>query len=266
MKFKKSNYIISSLFLIFVTSCQTTSSINNFPNDASLYIGATATDIEKEQLNTLINGTIETIDSVEFQTNLLNSGNKFKEIYLSHGSESGTNFADASTLSSMMKGQQGYHRVKTPIALVKTSSDYDAISGYIGNRKSSSFSLGRGHIRNWNQASIVHQSCAVNTVAHELSHLISSDKTTFDASTQLIQDRGAATNTKKHAIASYLVGTVAQCTWLQRINHINAEEVNMCIEVFGHRGFNSGRCSQFTNDEKVRIKPGLFEPHVIEPD
>ena len=114
-----------------------------------------------------------------------------------------------------MSGTGIYRHVVTPVALSGEDDEYPANAGYIGDGVSASFTLGRGHMFNWRSENIVRKSCAINTVSHEISHLVSTDPIKFDIKSQIIQDLGAAKHSENNAVASYLIGTVGQCTWLQ---------------------------------------------------
>jgi hypothetical protein len=61
-------------------------------------------------------------------------------------------------------------------------------------------------------------------------------------------------------VASYLIGAVAQCTWLERQGRLGQEDVPACVEVFGVRAFNWDRCGQFAGGEPVAERSGLPPP------
>jgi hypothetical protein len=46
-------------------------------------------------------------------------------------------------------------------------------------------------------------------------------------------------------IASYLVGSVAQCTYLQQEGRIQAGDLKSCVATFGISSFASNRCGRF---------------------
>jgi len=117
-------------------------------------------------------------------------------------------------------------------------------------------------LADWAADDLVRRSCAVNTLAHEIAHTISISPFVFTPAftdTRLgeraIPRRGAGDS----PVASYLIGSAAQCAWLQQQGRIAASEVRACVEVFGTRGFND-RCRAFAAGEPVRDRPGLPPP------
>lgn len=124
--------------------------------------------------------------------------------------------------------------------------------------------LGRGIVADYRSADVVTQSCAVNTLAHELIHAISSTPVIF---TPAFQDtrRGEAAivgrSDPHSAVASYLIGSVAQCTWLESKGRIPRWAVPDCVEVFGHRSFNWKRCPAFPAMRPVRLDVDLPPPN-----
>lgn len=124
--------------------------------------------------------------------------------------------------------------------------------------------LGRGIVADYGSADLVTQSCAVNTLAHELVHAISSTPVIF---TRAFEDtrRGDAaiiTRSDRHsAVASYLVGSVAQCTWLESKGRIPRWAVPDCVDVFGYRSFNWKRCPAFPAMRSVQLDVNLPPPN-----
>ncbi len=117
-------------------------------------------------------------------------------------------------------------------------------------------------LADWAADDLVRRSCAINTLAHEIAHTISISPFVFTPAftdTRLgeraIPRRGAGHS----PVASYLIGSAAQCAWLQQQGRIAPGEVRACVEVFGTRGFND-RCGAFTAGEPIRERPGLPPP------
>jgi hypothetical protein len=65
---------------------------------------------------------------------------------------------------------------------------------------------------------------------------------------------------KAAPLASYLIGSVAQCTYLQEIGRVPAGGLGACVAVFGTRNFNNARCNRFTNGEAVEERADLPAP------
>jgi len=165
-----------------------------------------------------------------------------------------------------MTGVSGEQRVPAAVTLVGDRNYFFALTGATGDGKTASMALGRGNLYiNWVTKDEVHRSCGINTVVHEMSHLIFAGGKPVEHGSQLVLDQGAAAGAAPgDAVASYLIGTVAQCTWLQKRSRVPPEGLQDCIAVFGHRGFNSLRCDKFSNGEPVKPRNGLPPEHVIQ--
>ena len=123
--------------------------------------------------------------------------------------------------------------------------------------------LGRNAIERYRSPNLVMQSCAINVAAHEYAHTISTTPLGYGiAFTDTNQVRPQITD-RQHPgspVASYLIGAVAQCTWLQLKGRIGASEVATCVDTFGVNAFNWDRCNQFAADQPVGPRPGLPAP------
>lgn len=118
----------------------------------------------------------------------------------------------------------------------------------------------RGVLQAFASTDPVIRSCAVNVAAHEYAHTLSLTPVGYRvafADTTVRQRRIADREAPSTPVASYLIGAVAQCTWLQREGRIGQADIRACIEVFGVQAFNWARCGQFGSDEPVALRPGL---------
>ncbi|MGB3166810.1 MAG: hypothetical protein WBA68_08560 [Alteraurantiacibacter sp.] len=250
-------------YFLFVAMLTTLSAS---PASAQLYIDGVASEPERQSLDSLMQAAQTTLASDRFRTNLLSLSTDYQGIFAridgippSHTRRDMT----VVELADMLRSQQPFRYVRTPVSLIGAGNFYYALSGITGDGVSASFTLGRGNLANWMSPDTVQRSCAVNTVAHELSHLISSDPANFSQNTQPIRDRYAGNNSGTDAVASYLIGTAAQCTWLQEQNYTPTVDFRECVTVFGYRGFNGGRCTQFASGQAIEWRNGLYAEHVI---
>jgi hypothetical protein len=159
--------------------------------------------------------------------------------------------------------QPGLRYVRTPVTLTGDGNDFVARAGWTGDFpdgsgvQTSSMTLGRGHFRRYTSANHVEKSCAINTLAHETTHTIAIHPTKIFYA---IMDTGAGAPADTNAIvASYFVGSVAQCTWLQNQSRLPRDKAHLktCVELFGVRNFNSLRCDRFTNEQPIEERPDL---------
>ena len=225
------------------------------------YAGATATRDEETALQALLGESYAVLRSDLFRSNLKSLEELFPAIFVrvDKAADGGflPRFASVEDLLGMVQVRPPFRYVRTPVALVGDSRFVFALSGIVGDGVHASFSLGRANFAHWLAADRVRRSCAINTAAHELSHLISSDATAFRFDTQPIRDDNAATWSNGKPIASYLVGTAAQCTWLQQNQHSPAVDFKACLQVFGTRAFNALRCTQFSQNRDIKPRADL---------
>lgn len=231
------------------------------------YVGGVATQDEDAALKALLNDAYGTLRSDLFRSNMKSLADLHPTIFLRVDGDGGTaspvKYASIDDLVNITQAKPPYRYVRVPVALVGGDRYFFALSGTVGDNTNASFTLGRGNLSNWLSPDMVMQSCAINTVAHESSHLISSDAVSFRLNTQPIKDENAATRSGTNAVASYLIGAVAQCTWLQQKNYSPAVDLKACVKVFGHRGFNSGRCNQFGQVREIKYRSDLYPDHII---
>lgn len=231
------------------------------------YVGGAATQAEDAQLTALLNDAYNTLRSDAFKANLKSLSTEFRTVFMRVEGDETTSKpvrnGSVGDLADVVSAKSPNRYVRVPVALVGGSRYYFALSGTTGDGVHASFTLGRANLGYWGSSDPVERSCAINTVAHEMSHLISSDATAFREDTQPIRDTNAGTRSGTNAVASYLVGTVAQCTWLQKQNHSPAVNIKECVKVFGHRGFNQLRCDQFKQNKEIKYRSDLYTEHVI---
>jgi len=93
----------------------------------------------------------------------------------------------------------------------------------------------------WRSADARVRSCAVNSAAHELTHTITRTPPVLDYT---IADRGFsfARHFGQH-FASYTVGAVAQCTWLEE-QGLLVEGLAACVRTYGTNRFRTDDCEQ----------------------
>lgn len=207
-----------------------------------------------------------TIQSTMFQRNLASLAKTYPAVFAR------SNVPDIPTdqLVELMKGASG-HFWKVQIRLVGSDDPdnpkyYEASMGaptHVG--APTRIFLGRRHLARYRDRDLVERSCAINTMAHELAHTVSLTPLLFTAA---IEDtRGDSEHIRgregRSPVASYLVGAVAQCTWLENRGRIPSWAVLECVQVFGVRSFNSLRCNKFGGSAPVQLD--AFLPRAANP-
>ena len=118
----------------------------------------------------------------------------------------------------------------------------------------------RGVLRAFAADDVVARSCAINVAAHEYAHTISLTPMGYRVAFADTNEQQREIPNRRNPgtpVASYLIGAVAQCTWLETKGRIAREDVPACVEVFGAASFNWSRCRQFAGGEPVALRPGL---------
>jgi hypothetical protein len=123
--------------------------------------------------------------------------------------------------------------------------------------------IGRGILEQYISQDRVDKSCAVNAMAHEMSHTISIHPIfyirAFEDSRTSDEGIVGRDENSYSPISSYLIGTVAQCTYLQIDGIIRSDELRDCVRVFGTRSFNDKRCRAFSDGKPVAPSVDLPE-------
>ena len=128
------------------------------------------------------------------------------------------------------------------------------------NGRYSDLLITRGVLNAFGAGDVVTRSCAINVAAHEYAHTISLTPVGYRVAfsdTGEVQREIPDRRNPGTPVASYLIGAVAQCTWLEKQGRIGQADVPACVEVFGTAAFNWSRCNQFAGGEPVALRPGL---------
>jgi hypothetical protein len=100
--------------------------------------------------------------------------------------------------------------------------------------------LSRSQLAQWRSDSVTYKSCAINTLAHELAHTVTRTPGQY---LYLFTDRGRRWATLMgRPLASYTLGAVAQCTYLQQKRVLEFRDLLQCIQHWGTNNFYSSEC------------------------
>ena len=123
----------------------------------------------------------------------------------------------------------------------------------MGNYEDGEIELGRLHLARYTRGDMVEKSCALNTMVHEISHTLSEKPNMFWM--HILDSEEDVTPPRDVYEASYFIGTIAQCTYLQNAGRIDAAGFRACMMTFsdpayGSR-FKSKACDDFTGDTPI---------------
>ena len=225
-----------------------------------------ASETEEAVLTTLLGEAFGVLRSPQFHENLLSLLDRYPVVYARPDDQA----ASLTRVARIVAAEGAFTRY-APADVYLTGGDDqmdpERDGGSAGQGQGlgryAEINLGRNVIDRYRSPNLVMQSCAINVAAHEYAHTISTTPLGFGiAFTDTNALRPAITD-RQHPgtpVGSYLIGAVAQCTWLQMKGRIGRSEVAACVETFGVNAFNWQRCNQFASDQMVGPRPGLPAP------
>ena len=216
---------------------------------------------ESQALTSLLKEAFTVLRSPAFRANLLALEGRYPSIYARDAEQA----ASVSRVASIVSLEPpGSRFAPAQVALVEGDSGGLGAAGEgVASGRYSDILIERIVLAAWGHPDPVARSCAINVVAHEYAHTIVLTPMGFgNAFTDTKADEDAIPNRKASGtpVASYLIGSVAQCTWLARQGRIGREDVPACVQVFGTAAFNWDRCGQFAGGAPVADRPGLAPP------
>jgi hypothetical protein len=234
--------------------------VEDTAQDRSPYgrIVGTRDDAETERLKALLGEAYGVLRSPAFRENLLSLADRYPVIYARDAEQDATVARIASIVALEPSGARF---APAQVELVENTSGGlgAAGEGAVSGRYSDILIEGMV-LAAYGRSDTVARSCAINVAAHEYAHTIILTPMGFGnafSDTTTGQTRIPNRQTPGSPVASYLIGAVAQCTWLQRQGRIAQAEVPTCVEVFGTAAFNWDRCNHFPGDAPVAPRPGL---------
>jgi hypothetical protein len=238
-------------------------------------IGGT-TKAEEAAVNRWIADTRAVLQSEKFHDNLKSLAAAYPEIWLSQYLK----YRSPAALSQILKLQDpnkpnarfapaSLALIGAPAPNASADDGYDgnddAFTGWTGyveaGKSNAAMRIGRVHYDRYINGNVVARSCAINTLAHETSHTLSHDSNQY---LEYFLDTNDASPDKPGVpVASYLIGSLAQCTYLQNQNRIKDADLKSCLATFGIDQFYNTRCDDFagaTADIKPPSPPPSTQP------
>jgi len=270
--------MISSIVVILINMCcapnhKISLSTDEFQTnlDPSATLVNPPQDNEKHLLS-LVNQSKSILRSKQFRKNLLSFSNTYKEIKISEktGSVSIKTLLDSLELNNPAAPELRWSSVNVDVFGPSKREDYwwggfanprNAFAGPAGrdnNGVQTGFiAIAQMHLERYKSSNLVEKSCAINTMSHEISHTLSDDKNDYRS---FLVDTGQNNSShSKIAIATYLIGSVAQCTFLESAGRIRSDEIKECVATFRVTEFNGHGCNDFAPGARVH-RGGLQNP------
>ncbi|HEY0116307.1 MAG TPA: hypothetical protein VGB54_11340, partial [Allosphingosinicella sp.] len=142
-------------------------------------IGGVANAREEAELRQWFNATTAVLRSPQFAANLRSLGAVYPHIF-HDGGRNAPRYVTVNDLATMLEGRGGFRYVPVAVALSGGENLSGGLTGWTGfteadNSQGGSMTVYRGDLRRWRSNDRVERSCAINTLAHEITHTIASD-------------------------------------------------------------------------------------------
>jgi hypothetical protein len=214
---------------------------------------------ERKALASLLENSYAVLRSPELQDALRTVAPRYPVIYARNDDQTASPAEVADLLALRTPGAR---YVQVDVRLIDAAPDFLGMAGEheAGEGRYADIKLVRPVLSAWAARDQVMRSCAINVAAHEYAHTLSTSPIVYDAAftdTRPGEGRIAGRTDRENPVASYLLGTLAQCVWLQRQGRIGRDGIAACVEVFGATSGNPARCGAFQRGEPVTPRPDL---------
>ena len=235
--------------------------------DPQIFVGD-VNSADKDALAALINEAIALFKSSAFEARFAEAARLYPDVYLSKSED----VIPTQTLLKRLKTDDpsapGLWWPKTYVVLDgETASRAQNPFGFAGSRKAvagphpqepapqttGQIEIGQLHLSRYRAGDAVEKSCALNTLVHEISHTLSETPDLYWM--HILDSQRGAAPPKGVFEASYFIGVIAQCTYLENIDRISPSEFNSCILTFSDPSlssrFRSSACDDFPGHKPI---------------
>ena len=191
---------------------------------------------DRATLTEIVNATVSVITSERFAAHL--DSIQQRQLWLSPG---GDTMSPREVRDIYLGRNDSMRPVPTVVTVTRRLfSDAPSTGWSSYSPARSTITLSTWEMKRWRQGSPDWRSCAVNTLAHEITHTISASAGRAE---YVFTDQGRAASTEAgEPLVSYTVGSVAQCTMLESLGELSGTFA-ACLEKWGTNHFYSGTCS-----------------------
>jgi hypothetical protein len=191
----------------------------------------------RDEASGLIEATYDVIRSPEFASNLLETRGFLGLLWLGPGGDK----AEQSVVAAAYLGQDANHPLLP--AMVEWSGAGGNVKGgtdIINIGRSGQIVLDAQTRERWRSTDVMKKSCAINTLAHEMTHVVALHPGVNN--NQMFVDRGRSLiGCLDRPLVSYVVGAVAQCTYIAK-QGAGHEPLEACIHKRGTNILNEHAC------------------------
>lgn len=253
---------IALLVLLLASGCSVTNRSPVEPKNAiapdnwsfapGLYVDPSVAAKDREDLDALIRASADVLASSQFMSGAVALEASYPAIYLNDSNRSKSPVYAAGILQG---SSPGLAFRGMPVIVGD-----GALTGYNRSERRWRMRIPPSSLNQWRSADPVMKSCAVNTVAHEMTHTLLDRQSSRMAFIDGASSAGASR--RNGTTGSYVMGQLAQCTWLAQRGRIGAGDVPSCVPVFFAKPgflpwdvgkFSVGRCDDFADGRPVRL-------------
>lgn len=216
------------------------------PNEPTITVDAQYTGQDRADLEAYAAAAIHALTSAATGENATALDPTYRRVWLNEVSR----YEGLGSVGGLVRApRHGFSYL--PTRLVMTSSGTGAAESRdprstTGGRL---ITIRRYHLDWWRSANAVTRSCAINTLAHEMTHNMTRDPNRFLWAFTDTGLGGSVTGEK----GSYSMGALAQCTYLQSVGRIDRAGIAQCVPVWGlTNSFFWTHCDDFDDREPVQ--------------
>jgi len=225
---------------------------------------------DKAALQDWIDESIALLQSEAFEANYKSASALYPQVYVSKTEDIIPSSKMLERLKTQDPARRGYWWPKTYVVLTgePAARAGDRLGfGFNASRKAAAgpfpadsgptqtgeIELGRLHFARYRNGDAVEKSCALNTMIHEIGHTLSDRPDQF---WMHILDTEDDTSPPYGVFeASYFIGTIAQCTYLQSVGRVGQAGFQSCLLTFSSPGttsrFRSRACDDFPEGKPI---------------
>ncbi|WP_379547883.1 hypothetical protein ACFCW2_02260 [Qipengyuania sp. DSG2-2] len=222
-------------------------------SDINLSVHPVVTGRDRADLQVVLDQTKAVMRSPEFLENARSLNSAYPTIFMRKGWAA---WSISDVAAAIQNPTNGIRYAATPV-WIKPRDGGATTGSNVGPNREWAMSINSSPLANWRADDTVQKSCAINTLSHEVMH------TMLDSQGWMISidgGRAAKSSRRSGTTASYVVGQLAQCTWLQKEGRISSDEIAMCMPVFYYQKkpnsvgkFAVDRCDDFPAGTPVKL-------------
>lgn len=221
-------------------------------------------DDERQTVERWLKDGIEMIQSDRFFDNLAQVSDAYSEVWVSQERGAATPSDITKLLKLSTQDISDVNWAKTSVNLQGKAKRANTGIGYNDRKRNTratvgktgvggKMTFGRVHLDRYINGDTVEKSCAMNTLTHEISHTLSETANKLDW--VFIDEEGDTDRPGNMLKASYFIGVVAQCTYLQNVGRVAENDLDACMKTFADPElkfqFQTIACDEFPDQDAV---------------